>query len=267
MDNQKIISNGETFIKTSYHGISVVVDENGYFNASKICMDNKKRFKDWKKDKRSRELLQKYSNFLRKSIETGVGEFSHTELPLILNKNIGYNNETKGFYIHFKLVHDICNWCDLDYAIQVGEIMDMLNHENQMKNITLENTIKEMAERIEKLEIEINNKSVRINIDSRPLRIYDITDYEEGDKILDPLNRECIWWVSANNKKSNEYRLLLDVEVVSSMHARMDMKDYYNKHRLNGKQNTVNQFCKYGIYNYIMKHLKPKKVVEDKILI
>ena len=35
----------------------------------------------------------------------------------------------------------------------------------------------------------------------------------------------------------------------------MDMKDYYNKHRLN------------GIYNYIMKNLKPKRIIEDNITI
>ena len=69
MDNQKIISNGETFIKTSYHGISVVVDENGYFNASKICMDNKKRFIDWKRDKRSQVRYVEYVQILYLNIK------------------------------------------------------------------------------------------------------------------------------------------------------------------------------------------------------
>ena len=78
MENQKIISNGETFVKTIYHGISVIIDENGYFNGSKICRDNKKIFKDWKRDKRTVELLKIYSDLLKKPIEFRDGEFSTT---------------------------------------------------------------------------------------------------------------------------------------------------------------------------------------------
>ena len=56
MNSNEIISNGEKFIRTDYNGISVIIDSNGYYNASKICSDNKKRFgnitqndywKDW----------------------------------------------------------------------------------------------------------------------------------------------------------------------------------------------------------------------------
>ena len=44
MNSNEIISNGEKFIRTDYNGISVIIDSKGYYNASKICSDNKTRF-------------------------------------------------------------------------------------------------------------------------------------------------------------------------------------------------------------------------------
>ena len=61
--------NNEIFIETTYMNVSVIVDSNGYYQASKICKDNKKKFKDWKRLEKTAEILEKYSKRLEMSIE------------------------------------------------------------------------------------------------------------------------------------------------------------------------------------------------------
>ena len=280
MEKQELISNGEKFIKSTYNGVSVIVDENGYYNASKICRDNKTKFMYWKKNDRTKKILQIYSKKLGKSIEMGGLHLHTTELPLILNKNICYNNETRGFYIHFKLVNDICNWCNLEYAIKINDIMDMIDEESKLRNITIENKMEEMRDVINSLKNEIeenkliindlqtqiNNNCVRTKINTRYLRIYDITDYDEDEEKLNPFDRDCIWWVSANERKSlSDDLLLLEIQVISSMHARMDNKEYYNRATINHRRNTVRQDSKNNIYDYFINILKPKSIVIDRI--
>ena len=114
MEEQIIESNGEKFTLTTYNGISVIRDENGYYNVSKICRDNKTKFKEWRKNTRNKELLQIYSKLLGKAVEVYGGQMPLIELPLILNKNLKYSIETRGFYVHPRLVHHVCEWCDLD---------------------------------------------------------------------------------------------------------------------------------------------------------
>ena len=44
MNSNVITYNGEVFTRTDYNGISVLVDQDGYYNGSKICKDNGVRF-------------------------------------------------------------------------------------------------------------------------------------------------------------------------------------------------------------------------------
>ena len=265
MQENNLESNGEKFTVSSYNGISVIRDENGYYNASKICKDNKVKFKRWKQINRNQELLQKYSKLLGKPVEFHGDKIVPIELPLILNKNSGFNIQTRGFYIHPRLVHHVCEWCNLDYAIQVEIIMNLINEETKIQNKELKDKIKEMNENLENLKLkvaelsnDIQNNSVKTRINTRNLRIYDATNYEVGQHPFDLMDEDCLWWVSANHLRTDEYRVLLEVQVVSSMHARMDMKEFFNRNKVNGKLNTVKPSCKELVYDYIMKTLKPK---------
>ena len=263
----------ETFTETTYMEISVIVDSNGYYQASKICKDNNKEFKYWKRLERTVEILNKYSELLKFPIEGRGEDFTRRPIRCLLYKRSGKYHQFQGWYIHFKLVNDLCMWCDIDYAIKVNEIIDMYNEELHLRNITLEDKMKEMNNELEKYRNEIqnkdntikalstiiNDKSVKTNIDTRKLRIYDIKEYREDEEPLNPFHKNCIWWISADNKRRYlNYRLLLEVEVVSSMHGRMDVKSHYNENKVNGKLNTVKQNCKMKMYNFIMKTLIPK---------
>ena len=73
MQSRVIKCNNEEFIETTYNEISVIVDSNGYYQASKICKDNKKKFYDWKRLDRTQEFLKIYNNRLNFKIEGLAG--------------------------------------------------------------------------------------------------------------------------------------------------------------------------------------------------
>ena len=207
MQEDVIEYKGEKFFKTTYNGISVIRDSNGYYQASKICRDNDKDFYEWKRNERTNRLIQIYSNTLRITDKSGTenSRFRNTEL---FYKKTGEFHEFQGYYIHRKLVNDLCMWCNLEYAVKVNEIMDLIDEELNIRNLNLETKIKEMEENLNKLKIEndelrmeIKNKSVKTKIDTRTLRIYTISSYDDGEEPHDPMDDNCIWWISADNNR------------------------------------------------------------------
>ena len=128
----EIISNGEKFIRTNYNGISVIIDSNGYYNASKICSDNKKRFGNITQNDYWKDYLNDLSRLL---------EIQHTQLVV---KKSNFSNDVKGVYIHPKLVNWLCMHLDYKYAIKVSEIMDLMNKKIHINNSSLEDEIKKL---------------------------------------------------------------------------------------------------------------------------
>ena len=148
MNSQEIISNGETFKLTTYNGISVMIDSNGFYNASKICSDNQKRFNDISGSKYWNEYLDEISSVLK-----------IPQTDLIVEK-LDFSNDVKGIYIHPKLVNYLCIHVNYKYAILVGEIMDLYNQKILENNSTLENEIKDLKELA--VPKKTNNKKLRI---------------------------------------------------------------------------------------------------------
>ena len=148
MNSQEIISNGETFKLTTYNGISVMIDSNGFYNASKICSDNQKRFNDISGSKYWNEYLDEISSVLK-----------IPQTDLIVEK-LDFSNDVKGIYIHPKLVNYLCMHVNYKYAILVGEIMDLYNQKILENNSTLENEIKDLKELA--VPKKTNNKKLRI---------------------------------------------------------------------------------------------------------
>lgn len=155
-----INSNGETFTKTDYNGISVIVDSNGYYNASKICKDNKKLFKDVSRNKYWTEFLDELS---------GGGDFSTTQFIV---EKFEFSNEVKGFYIHPKLVNWLCMHLDYKYAIKVSEIMDLMNERIHINNSNLEEEI----EKLKKENEELKKRAVPKGTNNKLLRILKLDD-------------------------------------------------------------------------------------------
>ena len=349
MENKSIIKkiikfNGEEFTETTYMGITVIIDSNGYYQANKICKDNKKDFYDWRRMGRTIELLEKYSKKLNIFIKIRNREFPVPKNTCLLYKRTGEYHDFQGWYIHPKLINELAMWCDIDYAILINEIVDVINEEVKLRNITLEEKISEMKETVEALKIDkeiqneiitkqnemintykqtielnnetikslektinlnneiinehtktiesqvidldilnkriekydeeiqnknniIKNKCVNTKTDSRKFRIYDITQYIKDEKPLNPFDEKCFWKVSANQENKYSHPILLDVVLVSSMHARIDINQHLYSKIINKRNigNIVKHSSKEYIYNYIINDLKPKRIIKDNI--
>lgn len=160
MLSNKIVSNGETFTKTDYNGISVIIDSNGYYNASKICKDNKTQYTNISRNKYWSEYLSKISRLLR---------IEETQLSV---EKLDFSNDVKGIYIHPKLVNWLCEHINLDYAILVGEIMDLMNERIHLNNSNLEEEI----EKLKKENKELKKRAVPEGTNNKLLRILKISD-------------------------------------------------------------------------------------------
>ena len=148
MQTIKLTSNNHEFIQTDYNGIRVIIDsETGYYNASKICTDNQKRFKDITR-----------TDYWQEYCENVSGE----KLPLeeLSYKLADVAVELRGTYIHPKLVNILCMHVDIPYAVKVGEIMDAINEEIHLKNIQLEQKVAKLTrvnEVLKKLVVPLEN--------------------------------------------------------------------------------------------------------------
>lgn len=160
MLSNKIISNGETFTKTDYNGISVIIDSNGYYNASKICKDNKKLFKDISRNNYWIEYLDEL---------TYGGDFSTIDL---VKEKLQFSKYIRGYYIHPKLVNWLCMHLDYKYAIKVSEIMDLMNERIHLNQSNLEEEI----EKLKKENIKLKKLAVPEGTNNKLLRILKISD-------------------------------------------------------------------------------------------
>ena len=212
MQSNEIISNGEKFIRTNYNGISVIIDSNGYYNASKICSDNKTQFSFITRNNYWNEYLSKLM---------GVCEIAETEL---IKEKLKYSNDVKGYYIHPKLVNWLCIHVNLEYAIKVSEIMDLMNKKIHTNNSSLEDEIK-----------KLKKLAVPEGTNTKLLRILKIRD-----------NKYKITADSYRSDKSfekNGFKVIHKFVLASSMNVRQVLRESGQVKKL--KFTNYEELCKY----------------------
>ncbi len=124
-----VVSNGITFTKTTYNDISVIVDDDGYYNASRICKDNGTKYSYISRN-------QYWIDYIAE-LEGGC-DSSPTHL---VTDRTAFANDVKGMYIHPLLVNWLCMHLDYKYAIKVSMIMNLINERIQIKCSSLEDQI------------------------------------------------------------------------------------------------------------------------------
>ena len=268
-----IVSNGEFFLEKTFNEVVVITDSNGYYNASKLCRDHRCSYKRWRYDKRTEMILQRSSELLFKDIENDDIQLTSPEVPLIVFRNDLYPRETRGHYVHPRLIHYLCDWCDVNYMIYNEMIMNYVNEELQLQRIDLEQKLKDMDYNLKKYRIreesfkrdqtKVNDKNkVNVNI----IRIYDVSKYLKDEEFLDAFDEDCIWQIELNSKKrKKKYRLLLEVEVQSTVKINIQSRKYFNINEINGKTHTIKQSLKQSLYNRILNKIERKKIVHDEI--
>lgn len=234
MNSNVITYNGEVFTRTDYNGISVLVDQDGYYNGSKICKDNGVRFNNVS---RANYWIE-YTEALR-----GVRDLA--QAPLVKDRTT-LPNEIRGYYVHPKLVNWLCMHLDCIYAIKVSEIMDLVNEQIHLKCSSLEEEIHSVREKNKKLKEDndrLNKLAVPDGTNNRLLRVLQIGD-----------NR---YKVSADSyRKKFAYPIVKTFILASalageaSMHIRKELSEDGIIDRL--KFNDLEGFCSYIRNNYIV---------------
>ena len=228
MNSNVITYNGEVFTRTDYNDISVLVDQDGYYNGSKICKDNGTRYRDISKQ-------QYWKDYIDALDRLGINIPS----PLTRDRST-LPNEIRGTYVHPKLVNYLCIHVNLDYAIKVSEIMDLVNERIHLKCSSLEEEIHSIREKNKKLKEDhdrLNKLAVPDETNNRLLRVLQIGD-----------NR---YKVSADSyRKKFAYPIVKTFILASSMHIRKELSEDGIIDRL--KFNDLESFCSYIRNNYVV---------------
>lgn len=155
----------------------LIIDEDGYFNVSKLCLDAtkkfgiRKNFYDWKRLKGTKSILNQVKNVC--AVIT-VDELIH-ERPNL-------SNELKGTYVHPKLVSAIAIWASPKFYIMVNEIVS---------NFFINRMIEEKEEIISKQNNIIKKKDNAIDkLNKTVMRIEEKADklLKENEKIQEKLD-------------------------------------------------------------------------------
>ena len=178
----------------------------------------------------------------------------------------GYINELQGTYIDPRLINYIAMWACPKYAVYVGKIMDSINERAKLKNISdnenlneiinklneenkelrdkiteQEETIIEQEETIEEQANKLFDKSVRVNINNRKLTIHQ----EDG-----------LIKISANNSRKFK-DIIAQYNFPASMNVKMSIKKEFKIKNLNNvPEEKLND-----IINYL-KGLQPKEIIQ-----
>ncbi|GFW69161.1 putative KilA-N domain-containing protein 006L [Trichonephila clavipes] len=157
-----------------YYGLfgdfRLVIDKDtGCFNATKLCQlgGKKKRFADWTKLSRSKQLLEYYS-----CVDNSPVNFYEVKLT----NNDPLNKQITGQYVRQELILDIASWISVDFYCKCNRViinyfvneyktmdknefeMKLKEIEDKMKSIVVEKD-KKIKDQAEKLEISVEDRA------------------------------------------------------------------------------------------------------------
>lgn len=101
----------------------LIMSNNGYFNATKLCKNEGKQFKNWLKNDSSKDLINRYESSDR----------FRAELALI--KNMAGPYEYRGTYVPRCLITSIASWISADLAFKIHDIVEEYIKREQKKII------------------------------------------------------------------------------------------------------------------------------------
>ena len=171
----------------------MMMNDNGYINASKLCQDGGKLLKNWNRNKNARELEQEIKS-------------AHKRADLKIEIMTGANN-TRGTYVHPKLIPHIASWISPRFAITVADIVNeyftkealeekdriLQRKDDKIDRILrrLDKQSSEMKEQTDKLDNQTNkrdkllrrNRSLRDKVEDLNETANDL--YDQNDELLE----------------------------------------------------------------------------------
>ena len=138
---------------TFYYGVfgdfKLVIDKKtGYFNATKLCVSGGKEYKLWARLERSKNMI----NYIQKN--RGADMHPYYEIKGA-NKDKTERQFT-GTYVPKELILDIASWVSIEFYDRCNSIIInyFVNEFKKMDKNDLQNKIKEVEEKMEKLTLE-----------------------------------------------------------------------------------------------------------------
>ena len=107
----------EKYSNARYGEFDVIMDmTTGYINATKLCAQGGKRFKNWTANNYSQELIKELEETINLSLE------NQTKISILVRcSSFGY---IKGTYVHPDLIPHIACWVSTKFAIKVSKIIN-----------------------------------------------------------------------------------------------------------------------------------------------
>ena len=183
----------------------IIMKENGYINATKICNDvhtkygKKKEFKHWKSNKDATELMAEIS--------------SSVDLPtddLMLTITGGKITSIRGTYAHPDLIPHIASWASPAFAVRVSKIV---NEYYTKKVIKAKNKlIKRKDDKIDELLAENRLQTKKIGkMDKRIKRLLSKHDklHDQNEEILHKVDHISNDRVVSTGRVANDHLLVI----------------------------------------------------------
>lgn len=238
-----LTENNEEFIESTYNGFKIYVRKlDSYINVSRMCADNNRDFRTFKRGERFRNILNYYINEEMKGVQNCT--------PLYELRK-GYNL-MQGQWLTPDLIHFVAEWISISYSFKVKHIMDKINELGQLKQIAFEENTKIIINNLNE-EIEmLKNKNLKLT---------------KGIKNLNTCKKRRKGCLKIVNTKKNDGFHVYSYEIHKNKYSDNEtIIDIYNAidilHLLNfyAKSNIVKDFS-YINYN-VFKCLSLEKLIE-----
>ena len=148
----------ENIKDTFYYGLfgdfRLVIDKNtGYFNATKLCVEGGKRFREWK-------ILEKSNNMIEYYQENCRGNSRGNFLYEIKGANKDkVERQYTGTYVPKELILDIASWISIEFYDKCNKIVIdyFINEFKKMDDEDLKNKIKHLKKELEDTKGELED--------------------------------------------------------------------------------------------------------------
>jgi hypothetical protein len=156
MDNFELTECTYECIKdTFYYGLfgdfKLVIDKaTGYFNATKLCIDGGKNYRNWSRVEKSKNMVEYYQKSCRSYMS---GSFLY---EVKLQNNDLLNKKITGTYVPKELILDIASWISIEFYDKCNKVV--INHFikefKKMDKTKFKNKIKEVERQMEEMTLK-----------------------------------------------------------------------------------------------------------------
>jgi hypothetical protein len=160
----------------------ILMNKNGYVNATKLCNMGGKKLMHWNENKTSDNLLYTLSK---------ITNIPKDELTIIVhgdNKSI-----VRGTYVHPKLICPIAQWISSEFTFKVSDIVDeyFIKEAIEEKNKLLKKKDDKIDTLNKKIDMILKDTS-KIKQQNKELKKQNIRLEDKQDKMLTKLETVCI---------------------------------------------------------------------------